>query len=158
MADQRSAEGPTTTGTPGQRYASFGRRAGGLLVDVALLTAMGAVLRAALGTTAGGIAQSAVTIAYLAVLNGRGATVGKRVVGLRVVDGTGRRPGLARGAMRAAIYAGWAVLASVPTDRGRILAFAFVAYLAYDDLSMLWDRRGQTVHDKMGGTFVVDAG
>jgi uncharacterized RDD family membrane protein YckC len=128
------------------------------VIDVAILAAAGAVLRLVLGPTAGGLVDLAMTIAYLVVLNGRGATVGKRVVGLRVVDGAGRRPGLARGAMRTATYAGWAFLTLAPTDRGRLLALACLAYLLYDDVSMLWDRRGQTVHDKMAGTFVVAAG
>jgi len=81
-----------------------------------------------------------VAIAYYTLLEGgaRGQTVGKRLIGIRVID-------LARGGP---IGYGRAFVRTI----GRALSF-FVFGLGY--LWMLWDREKQTWHDKLAGSIVV---
>lgn len=69
------------------------------------------------------------------LLNGR--TLGRLLLGIRLVDSSGRPPGLGRSVLRA----------------GFALA-SFVFFLAGFWLS-LFDRRGQTLHDKLTRTFVI---
>lgn len=77
-------------------------------------------------------------IVYYAVLNGRGKTVGKRMMGITVVDqSTGQPIGTARGVGR--YFA--AILSGLP------------CYLGY--FWMLWDSNSQTWHDKLTSSVVV---
>ena len=68
-----------------------------------------------------------------------GATVGKRLTGLRVVGPDGARPGLGRSALRAAV----AVLG--------------VAALGAGPLTALFTRSGRALHDLVSDTAVVEA-
>jgi uncharacterized RDD family membrane protein YckC len=73
------------------------------------------------------------------VLNTTGGSVGKRIVGLRIVREDLQAPGWGVGLGRtAAAWLSWPVVG---------LGF----------LWGLWDERGQTWHDKMAGTYVVRA-
>src|SRR3954447_22155779 len=87
-----------------------------------------------------------VSFLYQALLDGspRGQTIGKRAVGIRVIDGrTGGSIGYARGFGRA----------------GGKLLFSLLNTIFYlgllDNLWMLWDAEKQTLHDKMVGSYVV---
>jgi uncharacterized RDD family membrane protein YckC len=89
---------------------------------------------------------SVVVLLYRALLDGgpRGQTIGKRVVGIRVVDAsTGTVIGYPRGFGRA----------------GAKLLFDLLMYACLigllDYLWMLWDAENQTLHDKMVNTYVV---
>lgn len=66
-----------------------------------------------------------------------GRTLGKRIFGLTLVDSTGRPPALARSAVRS------------------LLAFASAGLLLMGFVLLLFDRKGQSLHDKLTGTFVV---
>lgn len=79
----------------------------------------------------------AVYSAVFAILWG-GRTPGRRVAGIRLVDGRGTPPAPARALVRAVLS---------------IFSFAFL--LAGFWLA-LFDRRGQTLHDKLTRTFVVE--
>ena len=81
-------------------------------------------------------------LAYTAVfaLLWNGRTPGRRLLGIRLVDRTGLAPAPGRAIARAAL----AVLSFVPFLAGFWLA--------------LFDRRGQTLHDKLTQTFVVRPG
>lgn len=68
-----------------------------------------------------------------------GATIGKRVVGIRVVDLDGRPPGFARSAARSA----WAALS--------------LALLGIGLLPALLSPSGRALHDLLAGTRVVEA-
>lgn len=68
-----------------------------------------------------------------------GATLGKLVLGLRVVGPDGRRPTLARSAARAALSAASALL------------------LGLGLLAALFTRSGRSLHDLAAGTWVVEA-
>ena len=76
--------------------------------------------------------------AFALLWNGR--TPGRRLLGIRLVDRTGLAPTPGRAITRAAL----AVLSFVPFLAGFWLA--------------LFDRRGQTLHDKLTQTFVVRPG
>ena len=116
---------------------------------------------------------------YFIGAESRGATVGKWGLGIRVTDPAGRPPGVRRAAMRYLIFGIGEVLtlalliplSLMASDDWVVLEEAFVVlmlgsgvvvvyslFLLYDGLSMLWNERHQTIHDRMGGTFVVRAG
>jgi uncharacterized RDD family membrane protein YckC len=80
----------------------------------------------------------AYTAAFALLWNGR--TPGRRLLGIRLVDRTGLAPTPGRAITRAAL----SVLSFVPFLAGFWLA--------------LFDRRGQTLHDKLTQTFVVRPG
>jgi uncharacterized RDD family membrane protein YckC len=175
-------------------YAGFWQRFGAVLVDsiiVLLITIPWSFVslteslvrlpgREASGwmSTAGPVLDELVLVlvgfGYFAWLNGRGATLGKMLFGLRVIDATGRAPGLGKGAVRQIIPGASAlvpyVLAvslrmgfgagggegqAVATLVALVVVFAYFLFGFYDGLSMLWNDRRQTIHDRMAGTFVV---
>jgi uncharacterized RDD family membrane protein YckC len=79
-------------------------------------------------------------VVYHALAHGlAGATLGKRLAGLRVVGPGGRRPGLGRGAARALLL--------VPS----------VALLGLGVLLALFTRSGRSMHDFLARTWVVRA-
>lgn len=136
--------------------ASFGRRAAGYLVDVALLVVVMTLVTAAAGVdfeaagdgdvTAQGDAERlylvilAVRVAYYWTWNALGWSPGKRLLGLRLVREDGAPPGVGPGFARTVI--------SLVSDLALGIGYLWAA----------WDRRGQTWHDKMAGTYVVRAG
>ena len=69
-----------------------------------------------------------------------GRTLGRRLFGIRLVDQTGQAPTPVRAIVRAALS-----------------IFSFAAFLGGFWLA-LFDRRGQTLHDKLTSTFVVRPG
>jgi uncharacterized RDD family membrane protein YckC len=129
------------TGPSGPR-ANFGQRLVAALVD-GLITGgiaslVGAILNATIGTLQ--LLNTIVSIAYFVYLEGSasGQTVGKRLLGIRVVDfNSGGRIDYGRAAIR--YFA--RILSALPF---------FVGYLW-----MLWDRERQTWHDKLTTTVVV---
>ena len=127
------------SGPSGPR-ASFGRRLVALLVDAILLGIVGAIVRAIFGQSGGSAISVAVGLVYFGYLEGSGSgqTVGKRMLGIRVIDfSTGGPIGFGRGLLR---YV------------GRI-ASTIVCLLGY--FWMLWDKEKQTWHDKIATTVVV---
>lgn len=119
--------------------------------------------------------MTAVGFGYYAYFNGRGATPGKLLFGIRVVDAAGRAPGIRKGAIRQLIPMAGAFVPflvempmMVSLDGGRaedvllvlstILVISFACFLVgvYDGLSMLWNDHRQTIHDRMAGTFVME--
>jgi uncharacterized RDD family membrane protein YckC len=101
-----------------------GREKVGLIVAGAVAMAVGFVV---------------VVFVYLRALATTGATWGRRIVGVRVVDADSRgAPGWGKAVGRSLFAA---------------VISANVLYLGY--LWMLWDGRNQTWHDKVAGTIVV---
>jgi uncharacterized RDD family membrane protein YckC len=159
---QEAAEREEAAGPPGARsdYASWGRRVGAYLVDTILLAAP-LVALAVLALAAGDpddendTSWAVVGFAYLgwivlpfvyfAVLHGResGQTLGKRWLGIRVVDeDSGRSIGYARGFGRYAIT---------------FLFGLFIIPVLLDYLWPLWDKKNQSLHDKVVSSVVVRA-
>jgi uncharacterized RDD family membrane protein YckC len=129
----------TPSGPSGPR-ASFGRRFVAVLVDGIIVAVAYGILYAILGQTAGYGISALLSIAYFTFFEGgsSGQTVGKRMLGIRVIDFSSGGP----------IGYGRALLRSI----GRILS-EIPCLLGY--FWMLWDKEKQTWHDKIAGTVVV---
>ncbi|MDP8969274.1 MAG: RDD family protein, partial [Actinomycetota bacterium] len=144
---QRVAWGP-------EAYASFWQRLGALLLDGLIVGAVGLVFVglltwAVVVTEGNAFAIVLLVLAWLAwivgayayeaiLVNRRGATIGKAVVGIEVRAADGGLP-------------------SVGQSWGRVLARTFLSgffFLGY--LWMLWDDQRRTWHDLICGTYVVD--
>lgn len=174
------------------QYASFWRRLVALILDD-IIAGLGAVIllvildaitglhlyeRDASGDnfsiSFGGWPYALLITAYFVLLNGRGATLGKKALGLRVTEREGGAPGLAKGGIRGIIPAlglaldpllslaadiandigGWdAAFATGASAIGIILGYA--VFQMVDGLSMIGDEHKQTIHDKMAGTYVI---
>jgi uncharacterized RDD family membrane protein YckC len=125
---------------PSGPRASFFRRFGAALLDGILLGIVTGVIEAIVGRGLGGLVSLAIGIAYYGYLEGgpTGQTLGKRALGIRVVDLRSGGPiGFSRGVIR---------------YFGRILS-ALPIFLGY--FWMLWDSEKQTWHDKLAGSVVV---
>lgn len=156
--------------TPDPRTAEVWQRLAARLVDHVGLAVATTVLLAPLGLGAsvlGGpadllagalsaVVSAAVTIGYFAVLESRdGQTIGKRLLGVRVVDTTGASPAIGA-ALRRNAWTGLGVVSAVPVVGGLagslatlVAAIAILVGLAGDP-----ERRGW--HDRFaGGTRVV---
>jgi uncharacterized RDD family membrane protein YckC len=127
-------------GGPTGPRASFFRRLGAVLVDWVLFAVLGTVVgvlfRQGVGSAVGLIAW----LAYLTYFEGSeaGQTVGKRALGIRVIDFAAGGPiGYGRAFIRAI---------------GRYLS-AIPCFLGY--FWMLWDNEKQTWHDKLANDVVV---
>jgi signal peptidase I len=144
------------SGHAAHEHASFGRRAAGFAIDyvfeAALAAAMCCVLlatliphvytrdalKAVLAVTF--LGPGALSFGYRWAGNAFGGTIGKRVVGIRVVRaGTDADAGAIRGLFRTLM----AVVSGIP------FGFGYV--------SAAWDNSGRAWHDKASGTAVVDA-
>jgi uncharacterized RDD family membrane protein YckC len=135
---QPAYQPPAGTGPSGPR-ASFGRRLVAAIIDGILLGVVGGIFYA-ISTTLGYIVQILATVAYLTYLEGSpsGQTVGKKAMGIRVVDfRTGGPIGYGRAFIR------WI---------GRYVS-AIACLLGY--FWMLWDKEKQTWHDKFANDVVV---
>jgi uncharacterized RDD family membrane protein YckC len=152
--------GPPPTGNyaqtvPSGPRAGFGRRLVAAIVDSLILGAVGEIIGKIFGqnvaTAQGGtvsyqvsgtaaILSLLISLTYYAYLEGgaSGQTLGKKLLGIRVVDfNTGGPIGFGRGAIR------WI---------GRIVS-AIPCGLGY--FWMLWDKNKQTWHDKFATCLVV---
>jgi len=128
----------TTSGPSGPR-ASFGMRLGAALIDGIGLGIVGVVLRVILGTPGAGL-NLLLGIAYYGYFEGSasGQTVGKRIVGIRVIDFAGGGPiGTGRAILR--------YIAKFISAIACLLGFFW----------MLWDSEKQTWHDKIANCVVV---
>ena len=121
--------------------ASFGKRFLAVIVDAILVGVVtGIVLRIG-GANLGRVLTGAIGLAYYVYFEGgKGATLGKKALGLRVISTAGVSPiGYGSAAVR---YIG-RIVSGIPL----LLGF----------LWMLWDKDKQTWHDKIAGTYVVEA-
>jgi len=135
---QPAYQPPAGDGPSGPR-ASFGRRLVAAIIDGILLGIPGGILYA-INTTLGYVVQLLLTVAYLTYLEGSpsGQTVGKKAMGIRVIDfRTGGSIGYGRAFIR------WI---------GRYVS-AIACLLGY--FWMLWDKEKQTWHDKFANDVVV---
>lgn len=133
--------GTATTGGAGPSgpRADFGQRLVAALIDGAMLAALSFVLGAILKNAGSALAQAA-GFGYYIYLEGSpsGQTIGKRVMGIRVIRMADGGPlGYGSAAIR---------------YLGRIVS-AIACLLGY--FWMLWDPEKQTWHDKFAGSVVV---
>ena len=130
----QSASGPS-----GPR-AGFGQRLGAALIDGILVGVVGFVVRVAINSTLGALVSLVIGIAYFGYLEGSnsGQTLGKRWIGIRVIDyNTGGPIGFGRAVIR--YFGRW--------------VSAIACLLGY--FWMLWDKERQTWHDKFASDVVV---
>jgi uncharacterized RDD family membrane protein YckC len=131
---------PDSGSGPSGPRASFGRRLVGYLIDGILLTVLEVILIAILPDALAYALTILAGFLYFGYFEGSasGQTLGKRVLGIRVVDfNTGGPIGFPRGLLR---YLG-KLLATIPI----FLGFFW----------MLWDREKQCWQDKIATTVVV---
>ncbi len=159
-------------GPGGPPYAQWGTRVGGYLIDLVIfipvLLVLGLVFKHThvlvmhVNTTRNGVETrrtfsllsvvvfGLINLAYVTVLCGgpRGQTVGMMAVGIRVVrDETLVQVGYARALGRALVQGVFSFI-------GTVLFFLIVVWLL-DMLFPLWDKKRQTLHDKIAGTVVL---
>ena len=139
--------------SPASEYASFGLRLAAFSIDfiilflvylaLSVLRVVGEFQRVAGGSSLLVFMASALILLtpslYYWLLTGiRGQTLGKMAVGIKVVNNQGRKPGLARAALRESI--------------GKTIS-TLVLLLGF--LWVILDSRRQAWHDKLSGTYVV---
>jgi uncharacterized RDD family membrane protein YckC len=135
---QPAYQPPAGTGPSGPR-ASFGQRLGAYLLDVIALAVIYFILLVISRPLAYAVG-TILSLAYFTYFEGSpsGQTIGKRLLGIRVIDFSAGGPvGYGRAFVR------WIA---------RILS-GIVCLLGY--LWMLWDKEKQTWHDKLATTVVV---
>jgi uncharacterized RDD family membrane protein YckC len=128
------------TGKASGPRSGFWRRFAAYLLDSLLLAVPIVILVLITSQAVGNIASIALALAYFSYFEGgpTGQTIGKRALGIRVIDfKVGGPIGYGRGLLRTI---------------ARYLS-ALVFFLGY--LWMLWDPEKQTWHDKIAGTVVV---
>ena len=129
---------PAGTGPSGPR-ASFGRRLLAIIIDSIIIGVVYGIFFA-ISRTLAYVVAVVLGIAYYTYFEGSGSgqTIGKKVLGIRVIDfSTGGPIGYGRAAIRAVAR----YISQIP------------CYLGY--LWMLWDKEKQTWHDKLANDVVV---
>ncbi|MDF2614676.1 MAG: hypothetical protein K0S71_2462 [Clostridia bacterium] len=119
---------------PRMEYASIGNRIAAVLIDGIIISFIVGIAWTLIGAS-----STITTILYFAVLEGSSmqATLGKKVVGIKVVDSNGN-----------GISIGEALIRSLCRMlSGCILGIGY--FMA------LWDDNRQALHDKLAGTYVV---
>ena len=175
-AELEDALRPMSSAAP--EPAPLGRRALAGLIDHALFnflvipTIVFFMMRGELMTMVLGIVQAMAILLYFTIAEGLwSASIGKRLLGLRVIRPDGRRPGPGRAFVRAAIYQTSALVSIVSTvivGPARLNAFVteqpifgpLFALGAFTVLALLFSparrRNGfAAVHDRVSGTRVV---
>jgi len=139
-------------------YASFWRRVGAAFVDGCIVALPLAALTWSLDDQLGSVISTLATIAYQgAFLVTRGATPGRRLLGIRVIDATGANPDLSKALIRQ-IFSILGLVLVIFTDHPfNPIGFVLIVVSLADVLWMLRDERYQTLHDRLAGTFVVRA-
>ena len=130
--------------------ATWGQRLGAFLIDelfIFIVTFCAVYALRLNGQFGAAVLTWLLAGAYFAVLNGSdmGQTFGKRALGIQVRDAgdAGGPIGVGRAAVR---YVTVGLFVIVPF---------FIIFTVLDGLWPLWDRRYQALHDKIGGSVVV---
>jgi len=123
-------------------YAGFWRRLVAYIIDGIILGAITGVLMAIFGAQqAASWLSSAIGIIYIiGFWTWRGQTLGKMVMGVKIVKTDGSPIGIGRAILR---YIGY-------------LISAVIILIGY--LMIAWDSKKQGLHDKIAGTYVVKTG
>jgi uncharacterized RDD family membrane protein YckC len=139
-AEQEWGSQPTYAGKGSGPRAGFGTRLGAFIIDILILSIPTFIVLVATDQTVANIVSTVLGIVYYTAFEGSatGQTLGKRALGIRVIDfRTGGRLGYGRALLR---YIG-RILSSIPI---------FLGYFW-----MLWDKENQTWHDKIANSVVV---
>ena len=139
LGAQAPAAGPVTTTGPSGPRAGFWQRFFAALIDGLIVAVIVVVLTLALRAAGYGLGLI-ISVAYFVYFEGgpTGQTLGKRALGIRVIDFAGGGPiGYGRAFIR---YLG-RIVSSIPLYLG--------------DLWMLWDKEKQAWQDKFASSVVV---
>jgi uncharacterized RDD family membrane protein YckC len=164
---------PEETVTTTSGYASFWWRFLSLLIDSIILAIVGAIIGSAgsLSTTSRVILAIALAFAYATLLIGfKSQTLGMMVTKLHVEGVDGTKVTLNQAAIRSAFYSALLVIPDLHRSGKRYahptaaqarrevhslgIQFLLTLPLIVDCLWMLWDKKKQTVHDKVAKTVV----
>jgi len=148
MESSDQLAGTTGPEMDGMVLADWWRRFLALVIDFAVRSLPSWAVTRSMDRPVRLIVSTVVGAIYFALLNGgaKGQTLGKMVWGVRVRDAaTGGPLGPAKAAVR---YIAPALLS--------IVTFGLIWFP--DGLWLFWDRRRQTLHDKIAGSVVVSAG
>jgi len=120
-------------------YAGFWRRLVAVIIDGVILGAITGVLMAIFGAQqAASWLGSIIGIIYvIGFWTWRGQTLGKMVMGIKIVETDGSPIGIGRAILR---YVGY-------------LVSTIIICIGY--LMIAWDSKKQGLHDKIAGTYVV---
>ena len=145
-------------GLLGNAYAGYGKRVAAFFLDGFLCYLLAILLAALVGgfMAAGGSSSSAIGGSFLLVMlvSGwlyyiwptakNGQTLGKKMLGIKVVDANGAPPGWGKAFRRYVLGFGLE----------NLLMYVFIGLIGW--LWPLWDANKQAWHDKIGSTYVVD--
>jgi uncharacterized RDD family membrane protein YckC len=128
----------------GFAIAGVGSRFIALLIDGVILGAIGGVIGLIVdgnpASTNGAVSLISIVISaayFVGLIGSSGMTLGGRVLGVKVVDANGQQPSFGTAAIR------WI---------GSYIS-ALILFIGY--IMAFWDKKKQTLHDKMAGTLVV---
>lgn len=147
-----AAAGPAATA---EGYGGLGKRFGARIIDAVIVgVLLGLVVGLGLGLEPTGLAYGVLaSVANLAYFVGmessRGATLGKRLLGMAVTDEAGGRVSVEQSLRR-----NWWVLLGLVPVIGGLAGFAVAIYIA---VTLTGDERNQGFHDKMAHTLVVES-
>ncbi len=144
--------GPEPVAQHHTEFSGWWRRVGATLVDVLVLAVPAVAISVALGEDAGVLVYAVgllLQLLYAPLLMARagsanGQTLGKQVVGIRVIHESGEPMTFGRGVLRDFV--------------GKTVLGITVIYTFIDYLFPLFDGRKQALHDKIGSTTVHVAG
>lgn len=127
------------------QYIGFWRRVAATLLDWLILTAvsllLGVFLKGTTGSIILNIASIAISIGYVVGYQSyTGQTLGKKVMGIRVVDAQGNKPSAMTFFLRDVI--------------GKMVS-GLILGIGY--LMVIWDSKKQALHDKIASTYVIKA-
>ena len=132
--------GTQPAGGPSGPRSGFWRRFAAMIVDALVLAIPAIILVVLVSQDLANILSTLIGLAYYTYFEGgpTGQTVGKRALGIRVIDFRGGGPiGYGRGLLRYIAR----ILSTIPL---------FLGYFW-----MIWDKEKQTWHDKIANTVVV---
>jgi uncharacterized RDD family membrane protein YckC len=167
----------------GTEFAGFWQRLFALWIDMALLGCVGAAIGAMAYNQVAALGQegrfigAAITLVYYGFLNSRwggGATLGKRLLGLRVIRRDGQPIGLLQALLRTIVFwtpwylngvfipakdiPGLSQSSAIGIALGVVLALIVFGGMGLIVYLYLFNRRTrQSLHDIVAGTFVVRA-
>ena len=120
-------------------YGGFWDRFGAAFLDGLILLVPNLLITFTIGPGAGDVLALAIAWLYSALMESSPsqATLGKKALGLKVVDSEGQRISFGQATGR---------------HFGKIIS-AIIIFIGY--FMMLWDEKKQTLHDKMANTYVV---
>lgn len=154
-ASQRLPSRPISPSTPVSTLASIWRRVVAQVVDGWLIAIPLLIVAHAAHfytTLWAALLFAVVHCCYEAIflIANHGQTIGKRLLGIRVIASDGGKLSVRSAFLRGAIKAVWS-LAELPGPQAIVVG----AFGLLDDAWAIWDRDRQALHDKAAGTRVV---